>query len=695
MQRLILSLLFLALSMGGAQAAASPWAETDHTRVRLVSAASAVGDDAAVRLGLQFELEKGWKVYWRSPGDAGYPPRLDWAGSENLAGLAIQWPLPGRFSVLGLETLGYKDAVLYPLRAALSEPGRALSVKTTVDYLACNEICIPYRATLALDLPTGAAEPAPEAHDISRALARVPPDGDARPMGLALTAAETLVRDGKTWLRVTATSDRPFDAPDLFAEGHEDLRFGKPDVRLSPDRKTAVLQTRVDGVKYLASKSFLNQAVTLTVADGERAAEFKRTIKAATGPAAVGEGGIGPSFLTILGLAVLGGLILNLMPCVLPVLSIKLLSVIKHSDSDPRTVRLSFLASAAGILTAFLILAGVLAGLKTGGALVGWGIQFQQPLFLILMTAVVSLFAFNLWGFFEVRLPMAVSDLGEHSAHVHGLGGHFLSGAFATILATPCSAPFLGTAVGFALARGTGEIFAVFAALGIGLALPYLGVAARPSLARLMPKPGPWMATLKKVLGLALAATAVWLLSVLAISLSAVGAAIVAALIAGGGAVLWWAHRKGTSGWLGFALLTALALSLPIILPKPDAAADPAILKGIWQPFDDEAVPKLVADGKVVFVDVTADWCITCQVNKTAVLGRGDVAKRLTGTNVVALKADWTRPNDAIARYLASFGRYGIPFNAVYGPGAPGGIVLPELLRSSVVLDALEKASKP
>lgn len=696
MYRYALFLLALLFSTPNAWAAATDWDVTDHTQVRLVAATDAVGTDKHLRMGLHFRLKKGWKVYWRSPGDAGYPPRPKWEGSRNLAHMAVHWPAPVRFSVLGLETLGYKGEVLYPLTVTLAEPGKPLHVSAAIDFLACNDICIPYRTDLLLDLPAGVAGVAAEAHDINRYMSTVPGNGDtdAAAMGFTLGTPEAISANGKTVLQVTASSHAPFVTPDMYPEGHADLRFGKPAVRLSSDRKTALLEVPVSGIKYLPNKTVIGEAVTLTITDQGRAAEFSRTVVPATGTIAFDDGSIGPSLLTILGLAILGGLILNLMPCVLPVLSIKLLSVIKHGDSDPRTVRLSFLASAAGILTAFLVLAGTLVALKSGGALVGWGIQFQQPWFLIVMTAVVSLFAFNLWGLFEVNLPSSVYDLGEKSAHVHGLGGHFLAGAFATVLATPCSAPFLGTAVGFALARGPGEIFSVFAALGVGLALPYLLVAAQPGLARLMPKPGAWMVTLKKILGGALALTALWLLSVLATTIGDLGAVLVGGLMAFGGALLWRGHRKGAVGWIGFTLVTVVALALPRILPAPTPSQEPAALKGIWHPFDTANIPALVAEGKIVFVDVTADWCITCQVNKAAVLGQDDVATSLRAQGVIAVQADWTRPNDSIARYLASFGRYGIPFNVVYGPGAPQGIVLPELLSPGSVLEALKKAKK-
>ena len=283
--------------------------------------------------------------------------------------------------------------------------------------------------------------------------------------------------------------------------------------------------------------------------------------------------------------------------------------------------------------------------LKAAGAAAGWGIQFQQPVFLALMTAVMAGFAANLWGLFEIPLPRAFAALAEGEGR---LAGPFFTGVLATLLATPCSAPFLGTAVGFALARGPEEILAVFLTLGIGLALPYLLVAALPRLATALPRPGRWMLTLRRLLGLALAGTALWL------------------------------------GWL-------LAVALHAV-PATQTLQSETIR---WHPFDPAAINVEVAAGHVVFVDVTADWCLTCLANQRLVLDRPEIAARLNDPagRVLALRADWTRPDEAISRYLASFGRYGVPFNAVYGPGAPAGLPLPELLSREAVLDGLARAA--
>ena len=315
------------------------------------------------------------------------------------------------------------------------------------------------------------------------------------------------------------------------------------------------------------------------------------------------------------------------------------------------------------------------------------------------MVLLLVLFAANLWGWFEIRLPAALSGAVGAVPDRDSRWGAFVTGAFATLLATPCSAPFLGTAVGFALASGPAEIFAVFAALGIGLALPYLAVAAVPAIAQRMPRPGRWMIALRWVLGIALLGTAAWLLSVLAVQIGGQGVAALAALLALLLVFLWGVREAGDRRrWLRLAGVVGFA-ALAFVLPARFAAApEAAVAAPGWQAWDRAEIDRLVAAGNVVFVDVTADWCITCQVNKSLVLTRGEVAARLAGKDgdrIVAMRADWTRPDPRIADYLAGFGRYGIPFNVVYGPAAPAGIPLPELLTGDTVIAAIDRAAGP
>ena len=326
----------------------------------------------------------------------------------------------------------------------------------------------------------------------------------------------------------------------------------------------------------------------------------------------------------------------------------------------------------------------------------GWGIQFQQPAFLVFMIAIITLFACNMWGLFEIRLPGAVSDAAASAGEGPGLSGHFVTGAFATLLATPCTAPFLGTAVGFALSRGPFEIYAVFLALGIGLALPWIAVAAFPVLVNRLPNPGHWMITLKRILSIALVGTASWLLSVLWFQIGSGATAMIALLMAAIAFAMWQyrylTERTRFVTWIVVGLLTAISMVGASSMAGRGGDRIAGEEKDVWRPFDIEMVRAEVWRGNTILVDVTADWCLTCQVNKSLVLNRGRVAEILDGGSVIAMKADWTKPDVAVADYLRSFGRFGIPFNVVYGPMAPNGVPLAEILTESSVLAAIQKA---
>ena len=647
-------------------------------------------------------MAPGWKIYWRSPGDAGFPPTIDWSQSTNLAGVAISWPVPQRYEIFGLTTYVYQDSVVLPLTVTPLDAGRPVALRGQISYLLCDQICIPYEASVSLDLPAGEAGATEFAPVIDRFQAQVPRRIAAGEGALGLTIERAVLtrpavsfasKSERATLEVLARSAGPFSKPDLLVEGPSQMGFGMPEVHLSESGTSALLRLPVS-LSGWSPAMLAAPPLTLTLIDGARAVEQMIVPMSQTGNGAAADSPL----LRILLLALLGGFILNFMPCVLPVLSLKLINAVGQSSRGARQIRASFLATASGIVLSLAALGGVVIAFKSAGSVVGWGVQFQQPVFLTVMALVVTLFAANLWGLFAIALPQAIGAASAR-APVKGLSGDFATGVFATLLATPCSAPFLGTAVGFALTRGTTEILAIFSALGIGLALPYLAVAAVPGLARLLPKPGAWMIGLRRILGVALVATVVWLIMVLRVQTGwpiglAVAAALVAVLVG-----LWIRHRLALRSAFrasaGYAVMAcaAVALAVPFIMgeaPSPLAAPSQA-----WQNFDRVRIFNAVAQGKVVLVDVTADWCITCQANKVLVLDRGAVRARIVAGEVLALRADWTRPNGAIADYLASFGRYGIPFNVVYGPGAPSGITLPELLRSEDVLAALDQAAKP
>ena len=688
---LVLLAAFLA-SIGHATAlpGASQWVRSEAIDVRLISAAATTGDAATVPLGLHFRLADGWKIYWRTPGDAGLPPRLETRRTENIRSLDWQWPVPERFNAFGFENYGYGGEVVFPVVARLSEPGRPLAIDASVNALVCNEICIPFEADLALALPAGPNRPTALTQLVDRFRARVPgaPDGT----GLSVTGVIT-PRPGIVSIALAA--DQPLARPDVFIEAGPEYAFGKPTVMLADDRLSAAIDVPVTAAPQDVPLSGVK--IELTVVDDDRFFAVPARIAASATPPSR-KAAPGPRlWLAMLGLALLGGLILNLMPCVLPVLSLKLLQVLRYSGVAQQTVRAGFLASSAGILASFLVLAGGAIALKSAGVAVGWGFQFQQPVFLTVMVIILAGFSANLFGLFEIPMPAFLSRVGGsvRAPEAPSLAGHALSGAFATLLATPCSAPFLGTALGFALARGPIEILAIFLFMGIGLALPYLLVAAFPGLVRMLPRPGPWITRLRAVLGLALIATSIWLLAVIANQIPVASVAVIVASLLLAGLFLVRIRRQRRRFLpAGAAALVVLALVVPVIGPGPDTGPATGTTTDVnWQVFDRQRLDELVSAGRVVLVDVTADWCLTCKVNKALVLDQNPILERLLDHEITAMRADWTTPDSAIADYLASFGRYGIPFNAVYGPAHPEGVALPELLQSSVVLDAFRQAS--
>ena len=651
--------------------------------IRLISAQDAVGD-GAVSLGLQIRLAPTWKTYWRTPGEAGFPPRIDWTGSTNLESVDIAWPAPTRFLEIGdLITHGYKDEVVLPLAIRATDPGAPLVLKAVVDYPVCQEICYPFQATFTLELPPGVAGPTEHGADIARYLARVP--GPPRPGQPSISLVEAAGGGADQLLRITALAPGGFADPDVFVEGPPAFYFGPPEFELQAGGTEVVIRMAAPSPR--GEVALAGEAITVTLVDGDRLIE--QTLTAVPG---VAEAPPLRDLIMILALAFLGGLILNLMPCVLPVLSMKVIGVIALGGASRAVVTQRFMATAAGIMLSFLALAAGVAGLKMAGVAVGWGLQFQQPLFLVALIIVITLFASNLWNLFQIPLPSWLGGSGGAGAP-HGMAGHFASGAFATLLATPCSAPFLGTAIGFALSRGTAEIIAVFMALGLGMAAPYLAIAIAPGLATRLPHPGRWMTTLKRFLGLLLAATALWLLTVLATQSGMRAALAVGALMATGVAVMVWSAavsgRRVAAGAM-LALVFTLAFLAPGELRRAGYSASPA--DAVWQPFDAALIGELVASGKTVFVDVSAAWCVTCKFNQATVLDRGAVARQLASEGVVAMRADWTLPDPAIAAYLEEFGRFGIPFDAVYGPALPNGLALPELLTEDAVMSAFGRA---
>jgi len=679
MKRLFLCLVCLfafidALTPRPVCATTTAWQEGNGVSVRLLGSFDKINDNNVLFALLDVKLQDGWHVYWSNPGETGTPPSLTWGQSRNIASIDLLYPTPQRLYLLGTETIGYDDHVLFPLRVTQIKGAKEAEIRIGLDLLVCGTMCVPQHFDISLSLREGADRGEQDAAAralVNEALARLPSIEETP----HITDLETTAGAKTVQARFDA-KDAP-QSPDLFIATEHPLTFSKPDVAIAPDGHritlTSVLQSSLpEGV------SLESLPMTLTVVNGKEA----RALSIHQPETAVAPSATPPSdlpFAVILLLAVLGGFILNLMPCVLPVLSLKILAVLKHAGKEKREVRRSFLTTAAGIVVSFLALAAATIALKATGQTFGWGIQFQQPVFLVLMIALLTIFASNLWGFFTIHPPHFLP---------HGTGA-FADGAFATLLATPCSAPFLGTAVGFALAASSIHILIVFAALGLGMALPYLTLALWPHLSASLPKPGRWMEVLTRLLGFGLIGTAVWLLFVLRAQTGFLPFVVIAAAMTGILFALYLRHKN----ILRTLVLPAVGLALAGCFAIASLVSVPLALQknsGAWHPFNEEAITKAIGEGKTVFVDVTADWCLTCKYNKRVVLGQEEVSSRLFGKkDVLALQADWTNPDPAITAFLHRHGSYGIPFNIVFGPCRPQGIALPEILTQDAVLSAL------
>lgn len=653
-----LALLWLPVSW----AADSGWlraADNDHASVRLRAQPAEAGE---THLLLDVALEKGWKTYWRSPGEGGIAPSIAW---QTPLPVQWYWPTPQRFDVAGIATQGYQGNVTFPLVVKGKMPDTLAGVLTLS---TCSDVCILTDYPFSLDL-SGPTE-RQFTYDFTKAMATLP-----REDGLT-SSLKAAWAPGK--LTVTATRDAGWRAPALYLDGIEDADFARPTFKIQGETLTATVPV-TDGWGE-AAPDLRGKTLSLVLADGGLAQQSQTTI----GEAEVTTS----SLLPVLAMALLGGFILNLMPCVLPVLAMKLGSVLQVEGQTRSRVRGQFLASVAGIVVSFLALALMMTFLRLSNQALGWGIQFQNPWFIAAMALVMVLFSASLLGLFEIRLPSGITtSLATRGGN--GLAGHFWQGAFATLLATPCTAPFLGTAVSVALVAPLVQLWGIFLAMGIGMSLPWLAIAAWPGLARRLPRPGRWMNTLRVVLGLMMLGSAVWLISLLWLHIGkatwGVLTLVLVLLLAG----VWRRYQRRDA-----LVATALALLVALSGYWLTSQTTGAVVEDriAWQPLSEQAITDALAANKRVFVDVTADWCVTCKANKYNVLLRDDVQQALSAPDVVALRGDWSRPSDTVSQFLTRRQSAAVPFNQIYGPAQPQGTILPALLNREGVLNALSAA---
>ena len=513
----------------------------EHVSLELISSVNSIPKENNLYLGLYFKLDPGWKIYWKYPGKAGYPPDIDWVKSKNIKDLEILWPKPEEFEILGMESLGYSKEVILPIKLIIENNNEKLLANFDVDYLTCKKICIPFNDNLILNIPTG---------------------------------------DGQV------------------------SKYGK------------VINQYIDKSNYLNYSSLLNP----------------------------------DSILLFLFIAFVGGVILNFMPCVFPVLSLKIYNVLSQQQQNinNKTIKRNFLATILGIIFSFFVLSLITVLLKSLGHSLGWGFQFQSPIFLSFMILILILFSLNLIDVFSIDIPFFFKKFLNKVINFNKKSSEFLQnfllGSFITILSTPCSAPFIGTALGFAFISPNQVIFLIFFCISLGLSSPYIILATKPQILSFLPKPGLWMKKFKYFLSFLLILTAIWLTSVLLIQVNTINN-----------------NDSNNNNWLDF---------------------------------DTIKLKELVNENNIVFVDITADWCLTCFYNKKTVLDRKKVKNIFEKHDAKKMRGNLTKPNKEINEYINSFGRFGIPVNVIYSPSAPQGILLSEVLTVRNLLSTFESIKK-
>jgi thiol:disulfide interchange protein len=680
--------VLVALALGAVTPASTAAAPVPLVRVELLGETESIRPGQTFWVALRQQIAPGWHTYWGvNPGDAGEPTRIEWTLPRGFTAGEIAWPYPSRFPVGIAMSYGYEREVVLPIPVTAASdvaPGTVVTLRGHASWLVCEKTCIPEESPVALSLPvtTDAPRPDPRGASLIAAARRSvpvqspwPATFDATPETVTLTVNArdlTPERVADVWFYPARWGVIAHAAPQRarLEPGRITLEVERGQLQeaaASPLDGVLVLAERLDG--GIARQAFALQAEPQSV----------RAL----------------AVLRAMAMALIGGLVLNLMPCVLPVLSVKTLALVDHADR--RAVqRWHGLAYTAGVLASFGVVAGALLALRASGEQIGWGFQLQSPVVVTLLAFVLFAVALSLSGVFTVSGRFA--GAGQALAGRTGYAGSFFTGALATVAATPCTAPFMGAAVGYAITLPWATALLVFEALALGLALPFLLLSLIPAWRRWLPRPGPWMERLKQALAFPLYGSVAWLVWVVSQQSGSIGVATALAglVLIGLAAWLYQGSRGADAPWRRAATLSVFALTLAAIALVPLSArvspVRPAARADGWEPFTPTRLTSLRAAGRPVFVNVTAAWCLTCVVNERVALRSPAVTEALARRGVATLKADWTNRDPAVTRVLESFGRNGVPLYLLYparGSGEPA--VLPQILTEGAVVEALDK----
>lgn len=712
--------LVVALLLGAPAFTGMAWAEpvhTGHIDVELISQEAGAAPGSTVFVALRQKIQPGWHTYWRNPGDAGDATRIAWTLPPGWAAGDIVWPTPEKSRVGPLLDFAYTGEVLLPVPISVpanAQVGSVVTLKAAAAFLVCEQVCVPEDAVVTLTLPVVAGMPQADPKwgaKVADTLAKAP-----KPAGLK---AVFNLQGSVLKLAVTGAPLKGADVAGAFFYPYSGKVIEHPPeqaIERGPEGLTLSLTPGYDFTQAEAKPTELAGVLALNGAAYE--------ITATPGAIPAGAGGLGAPAaaktlsqpVASLGLplavvfAFIGGLILNLMPCVFPILSMKAASLTAHAHDAGKT-RVQGLAFLAGVVVTFLVLAGLLIAVRAGGAAVGWGFQLQSPAVVAALALLMLLVALNMSGVFEVGA--SVQGVASGAGGGGGLGGSFLTGALAVVVAAPCTAPFMAGALGYALTQPPLASLLVFLGLALGFAAPFVLLAFIPGLLARLPRPGPWMDVLKKGLAFPMYATAAWLAWVYGQQTGSIplGALLAASVLV---AFAAWLYGLGQARSImgksvgvpfvlaGLAGLAAIALvvvgvravpatSAPSVMASAEAPAGPGLAAEPWSP---ERVKALQAEGKVVMVDFTADWCVTCKVNEGTALKGQRLVDAFQASDAVLLRADWTKRDATIAAALSEHGRAGVPLYLVYPKGGGEPVILPQLLTEGLVIEAIEKAAK-
>lgn len=712
--RSLLALLF-SLWVPSAQSA-DPGAQTT---VKLILSHETVRPGDTVVAALEVTSNPQWHTYWRNPGDAGIATSIEWELPQGITSGAIQWPVPKKTELLSLGSYAYDgtEYLLIPLTIGANIPVGAVQLKGKVSWLECAETCNPRDAEVQASLTIGGeSKPSAAASIIEKARQSLPRSNAPFDINASW---ENTADAKKRNLVIEWRPEGTINKPDFFPYEAENYTVGTATTVESTEgtvriKKPVTLGDDVAGwpatvtglvVNDTSAKEAVAFEIALRPAGGSASAAG--TTSAPGGPVS---STAAPSIFLVLGLAFLGGLILNIMPCVLPVIALKILSFVNQSGSEPKRARHLGLVYALGVLASFGALAAIILGVQKAGGIASWGMQYQNPIFLVVMITLVTLIALNLFGVFEITLGGKAMGTASELASREGTSGAFFNGVLATVLGTSCTAPFLAFAIGYAIGQPALVTVLVFLMMGVGLAFPYVLLTWNPGLLRMLPKPGAWMERFKVAMGFPMLATAVWLYGVAVKAHFGVnGAFWLAMFLVLVGLSAWifgsfiqrGVNRRGLAtvfavGAIVFAVGFVLERQLSWRKPVYVRAEGPANESGVnWVKWSPDAVTKARAEGKPILVDFTADWCLNCQANKISSIEIEPVEKKLKEIGAVAMLADFTRSDPVIAQELKRFQRSAVPLVLVYpaDPNEPPRI-LPELLTPGIVLEALEWAGK-